>query len=135
MLEAYSVNQTIAADDFIPFNSVSLRKGFDVTLNGVSSIVFNKAGIYELIFDVSGNPGAGEVEIDMLRDGVISPQATINIPVVIPTVSITATKPTYVQVPNNNSQCPYDIPTTISFKNVGVALTDANVHICVRKVK
>ena len=71
MLEAYSINQTIATNGILPFNSVSLKKGKTAVLSGVSSIELNCSGVYEIVLDVGGLPGAaGNIEIVMTKDGV-----------------------------------------------------------------
>lgn len=90
MLEAYSINQTIATNGILPFNSVSLKKGKTAVLSGVSSIELNSSGVYEIVLDVGGLPGAaGDIEIVMTKDGVQQSQSKISIPTVVATESVT----------------------------------------------
>lgn len=78
MLEAYSKNQTVPATTGItPFNSVTLKKGCTAELNGVSSIQLNKCGVYEVIFNaIALATTAGNITVEMTKNGVTQPQAT-----------------------------------------------------------
>ena len=98
MLEAYSNNQTILTNGYLPFTSASLVKGKTATLNGVSTIELNKSGVYEVILNIDALPSAaGNLIINMLKNNVIQQQALINVPSVA-TNGISATVATLVSV-------------------------------------
>lgn len=135
MLEAYSKNKTIATNDILPFDSVSLVKGCTARLNGVSSIELNKKGVYEITLDVSGTPSeAGVLTINLLKDGVVQSQGSINIPLVATTVSVTPSITTLVSVDRDNAGTCSSSPVTIQFSNAGVGLADANTNIVITKI-
>lgn len=135
MLEAYSKNKTIAANDVLTFDSVSLVKGCTAKLNGVSSIELNKKGVYEITLDVIGTPSeSGVVTINMLKDGVVLQQGIINIPLVATTVSISPSNTVLVTVERDYVGTCSSSPTTIQFVNVGVGLTNANLNVVVTKI-
>lgn len=135
MLEAYSNNQTFAADSPVTFNSVSLRKGMTAVLNGASTIELNKCGVYEIILTVSGLPSeAGDVVIQMMKDGVLQPQAIGTVPTALTTTGISTTIATLVVVRDSNSCRCCDSPVTIQFINSGVGLADADARVVVTKI-
>mgnify|MGYP002771451824 FL=1 len=135
MLEAYSINQTIATNGILPFNSVSLKKGKTAVLSGVSSIELNCSGVYEIVLDVGGLPGAaGNIEIVMTKDGVQQSQSMISIPTVVATEGIHGSITTLVQATKNNGTCCCSSPTTIQFLNTGVELTQATINVVVTKL-
>jgi len=121
MLEAYSLNVTVAADTAIPFNNVTLRKGCTAILNGPSTIELNKCGVYAVSVDASS---AAAATIQLYKDGVAQPQA-----------QSTGTSPSFttlVQVPNTNTACPCSSATNIQVKNAADAeatLTDVNIVV------
>lgn len=135
MLEAFSTNQTIPQNGAIPLNSVALSECDGIKLNGVSSIQFYRCGVYAVSFDFEGTPSeGGALQIALKKDGVIQDQSTINLPLVATTVSASGSRKTYVQVPFNKSQCKCSVPTTISFENLGVGLTNADFHVTIERV-
>lgn len=135
MIEAYSKNQSIpATTGIVPFTSVSLKKGQTVELNGVNSIQLNKCGVYEVIFNATALAGtAGNVTIEMTKNGVPQPQATTTITGATTTTAVNVPISTLVQVKDNNSCCCCDAPTILQFLNTGVAIT-ADTNIVVTKV-
>lgn len=135
MLEAYSLNQTILTNSIIPFNATSLVKGDTVNLSGVSSIQLNKCGIYEVVFNMTATATtAGNVVVQMTKNGVIQPQATRTITGTTTTTSTNVPITTLVQVSKNNTDCCCSAPTTIQFINAGVGVVANNVNICVTKI-
>ncbi len=125
MLEAYSLNTTVAAGSAVPFNNVTLKKGNTACLNGVATIELNKCGVYMVEVDASS---ATASTIQLYRDGVALPQA-----------QSTGTSPSFttlVQVPsNNNPDCCCSSPVTLQVKNAGTAsATFTDVNVVVTKV-
>ena len=121
MLEAYSLNVTVPAASAIPFNNVSLEKGCTAKLNGVSTIQFNKCGVYMVAFD--GSLGTATT-VQLYKDGVAQPQAQ--------STGASPSFVTLVQVSENNSNCPCAAPTEVQIRNTGTAaatFTDANVVV------
>lgn len=135
MIEAYAKNQSIpATTGIVPFTSVSLKKGQTVELNGVNSIQLNKCGVYEVIFNATALAGtAGNVTIEMTKNGVTQPQATTTITGATTTTAVNVPISTLVQVKDNNSCCCCDAPTILQFLNTGVAVT-ADTNVVVTKV-
>ena len=135
MLEAYAVNQTFTANSVVPFTSVSLIKGETAVLTGTSSIQLNRAGVYMVTAVFTGTPAAaGAATIQMTKDGVVQPQATITDPTVLTTVGVTLPISTLVQVSESNSCCCCKAPTVLQFVNAGVGLNNAASHVTVTKI-
>lgn len=124
MLEAYSLNQTVASMNAIPFTNVSLKKGCTAELVGTSTIQLNKCGVYMVSVDASS---ATSTTIELYKNGIEQPQA-----------QSTGSSPcftTLVQVTENNSCCPCSSPTTIQVLNVDDAeATYTDVGITVTKI-
>lgn len=135
MIEAYAKNQSIpATTGIVPFTGVSLKKGQTVELNGVNSIQLNKCGVYEVIFNATALAGtAGEITIEMTKNGVTQSQATTTITGATTTTSVNVPITTLVQVKDNNSCCCCDAPTILQFINTGVAIT-ADTNVVVTKI-
>lgn len=121
MLQAYSLNVTVASDTAIPFNNQSIKKGCTAELNGVSTIELNKCGVYMVSCDCSSTASA---TIQLFKDGVALSQA-----------QSTGTAPNFtclVQVDKNNSCCACSSPALLQVINVGDAdatFTDANIVV------
>ena len=119
MLEAYSLNVTVAANSAIPFNNVSIKKGCTAELVSPSTINLNKCGVYMVAVDASSTESE---TIQLYKDGVAQPQA-----------QSTGTSPSFVtlvQVTENNSCCPCSSPTAIQVVSTTAAtLTDANIVV------
>ena len=124
MLNAYSLNTTVAANTAIPFNNITLKKGCTAEFNGVSAIELNKAGVYMIECDASS---AASATIQLFKDGVAQPQAQ--------STGLSPAFTTLVQVPSNNSCACCSSPVTVQVKNAGTAsATFTDVNICVTKV-
>lgn len=135
MLEAYSLNQTIAVNGILPFNSVTLKKGCTAELSGVSSIQLNKCGVYEIAFNMTATAStAGDVIVQMTKNGTIQPQATRTITGATVATSVDVPITTLVQVTENNSNCCCSAPTVVQFINAGVAVTANNINVVVTKI-
>jgi hypothetical protein len=135
MLEAYSLNQTILTNGIIPFNSVALLKGETVQLNGVSTIELNRCGVYEVVFNMTANATtAGNIVVQMTKNGVIQPQATRTITGATTATSANVPITTLVQVAKNNTDCCCSSPTIIQFVNAGVGVLANNINVAVTKL-
>lgn len=125
MLEAYSTDVEVAVDAAVPFNNVTLEKGWTALLVSPGTINLNKCGVYMVSFDGSV---AASTMVQLFKDGIAQPQAQ----------STSATSPTFttlVQVERNNSNCACTSPVTLQVRNVGAAeATFTNANICVTKV-
>lgn len=121
MLEAYSMNVEVDTDTAIPFNGISLNKGYNEILSSPTTIELNTKGVY--LISVDGSL-ATETSIQLFKDGVAQEQA-----------QSTGTNPgfvTLVQVGRNNCGCCCTSPITIQVKNIGSAsatFTDINVVV------
>lgn len=132
MLEVYSKNQTIpATNGLVPFTSQALKKGCTAELTGTNTVQLNKCGVYEIIFEGEYlASAAGNIVIQMLKDGVAQPQAIRTVTGATTTESKSVSISTLVQVKDNNSCNCCDAPTTIQFVNTGVEIVgDSNVVV------
>lgn len=119
MLEAYSLNVAVAANDPIPFNNTALLKGCTAVLPSPSTINLNKCGIYMVEVDASTDTST---TIQLYKDGVAQAQAQ--------STGLTPSFTTLVQVDHNNSNCCCASPTAIQVKSSeAVTFTDANITI------
>lgn len=135
MIEAYSLNTSVLTDGTIPFNAVALKKGCTADLEGVSTIELNKCGVYEVIFNATVTPtAAGTVTIQMLKNGVIQPQATRTLTGVTTTTSANVPIATLVQVSEDNDCRCCTKPTIIQFINAGVGLNINNTNVVITKI-
>lgn len=135
MLEAFSVSKTIPTNGIIPFDSVVLEKGDTAILSGTSSIQLNKCGVYEIVFNMTATATtAGNVIVNMTKDGAIQPQATRTITGATTATSANVPITTLVQVSKNNSNCCCSSPTTIQFINAGVPVLANSTNIVVTKI-
>lgn len=122
MLEVYSKNVTVAENGIIPLTTVALVKGTSTQLLGTSTIQFNKCGIYKVT--VSGSvtgSAAGEIVIQLEKNGVVQPQAVSLATAADATSIIPFSFTTLIQVPDsNNINCPCSTTTTIYLRNAGI---------------
>lgn len=122
MIQAYSLNKAVTADSFVPFDNVTIQKGFTATYASPTTIALNKCGVYMVSVDASA---AAADTLQLYRDGIAVPQA-----------QSTGTSPSFttlVQVEKNNTPCPCTAPVNISVFNT-TATTLANANIVVTKV-
>lgn len=124
MLEAYSLNVTVASDTAIPFNNTTIKKGCTVSHDSPSSFELNKCGVYMVAVDASLEASG---TIQLYKDGVAQSQAQAT--------GGTPSFVTLVQVAENNTCCPCTSPTTIQVVNAGTAdITCTNANISITKV-
>lgn len=106
MLNAYSLNQTVAANSAVPLNSIVIEKGCTANLISPSTINLNKRGVYEVTVDASS---AAATSIALTRDGVIMPNTEM---------TGTATSfTTLVRVSQDNTCCCCSAPVSLQVIN------------------
>lgn len=131
MIQAYSNNISVASEAAVPFNEVSVKKGCSESMQGASTILFEKCGVYKI--DVNASLVAtdeGDITLQLQKDNTLLPQAKITETAADTAGTHALAFTTYVTVPKSNSNCPCVIPTTINLINSGVAVTgDVNIVV------
>lgn len=133
MIQAYSYNEILVPEDIIKFNNVKLRKGCTTTLNGATTFQFNKSGVYEVNFEISG-VSVGEVRLYMTKNGVVEQSTVRTITGTTEALGFSTSITDLVQVPQNNSCRCCDEPTTVKFINAGVNISNADVNVVITKI-
>lgn len=136
MIEAYSTNVAVAANQPVPFNSVSIAKGCSVVQRSAATFLFNECGVYELSFDASGaisGAEAADIVLQLYKNGVPQPQAQAQANSSAATDIENLSFTTLVQVPNDNSNCCCVTPTTVQIMNGAVAVLLNNANITITK--
>lgn len=119
MLEAYSSNLTVVANQAIPFNNLVLKKGCTAELITPTTVQFNKCGVYCVACDVSAGTSS---TITLYKDGVAQPWTSSE--------GVTPHIYTFVVAEKNASDCPCTIPTTIQIlDDTAGTLTNASLKI------
>ena len=136
-LEAYSVNTTVPTNTPVPLNVRTIEKGefANGNNNGTSNIVFNKCGLYKVSVVASAVASeAGNVSIQIYKDGVAIPNAISTVTAADTTNSRTLSIEKLIQVSkNNNPCCCCSSPSTISIVNVGTEATFNPINVVVTK--
>ena len=136
MLEVYSKSVTALANSAIPLNNVALDKGTSTKLQGVSTIEFNKCGVYKVSVSASAVATvAGVITIQLEKNGVIQPQAETSATAADTTTIYPLAFTTLVQVDHNNCNCPCSSPDRISLINAGVGTTYNQIDVVVTRVQ
>ncbi len=134
MLEAYSKSVNISENGSVPFTNTKLVKGCTAELQGESTVVLNKCGVYRVTFNASVTAGtAGAMSFALSKNGIIQSDTEVTETASDTTSSETFGFETFVQVPKSNNNCPCTVPTTISVENTGVAVS-GDVKILIDKV-
>jgi hypothetical protein len=136
MLQVYSLNVPVAGGASIPLNNRFVWKGKTSTLSATSTIQLNKCGVYMVFCNGSVTPAAaGEVGIQMYKNGVAQPQAQSTVTGAADTTAALSFM-TFVQVTENNTCCCCTSPTVLQFNSTGAADTtsDFDINICVTKI-
>ena len=122
MLEIYSENVTVVANEAVPFNNVSLEKGCTAQLSGASNIQLNKCGVYMVSVDASAED---PVTLQLYKNGVAQPQAqsTGDAPAFV----------TLVQVDKNNTCCACSSPVSLQIISADAG-TLTNVNCVITKI-
>lgn len=138
MIEVFSNGVSVASGVAIPLENVSILKGKTVINSGTRTIQFNKGGIYKVDVNATGvstTATTGEITIQLMQNGVLSPAAISSETVANATASHALSFSTLVQVPNDNCNCCCkSMPTIITIMNQGVATTFSNINVVVTKV-
>lgn len=133
MLEAYSTNLALTANQAIPFNNRKIQKGCTAVLSAPATVQLNKCGIYMVSFTMTAtSANAGDITVELYKNGIAQPETIVS-----ESVDAGGTAnlsfDTLVQVTTNNSNCPCASPTLLQVMN-DVAVTDATVDIVVTKI-
>ena len=122
MIEVYSKNVTVPSDTSVPLNNVSIKKTDAVKLSGVSTLQFNKCGVYHIhVNAVAVAQAVGAISIQLSKDGTLIPQAFSAITASDTTLQHPLSFDTLVQVSrNNNPNCMCSSPTDVELMNTGV---------------
>lgn len=136
MLEVYSKNVTVAENASVPLNNTVLIKGTSSQLQGASTIQLNKCGIYQVaVSAVAIGSDAGEISLQMRKDGVLQPQAITAVTAADSTSLNPMSFVTLVQVPQNNCpNCICSAPTTIDFVNTGIETEYSTFDVVVTRI-
>lgn len=134
MLQAYSENIPLTANSPVQFNNILAIKGCSESLQGVSTIILNKCGVYKISVNASITPSAaGLGSIQLYKNGSPIAPAIAEFTAASGTTESVSFE-TYVQVENNNTPCPCSIPTTISLYNGEIVGTANIINIVVDKI-
>lgn len=130
MIEVYTQNAELNANQIIPLSSVSLKKGCTATLDG-NTINLHQNGVYAISVDaVLTSATVGLASIQMNRNGVAVPQAISSGTIGTANDSVALGFETLVRVSN----CPCECETVaLTFENIGVAST-VDINVVVTKV-
>lgn len=135
MIEIYSKNVEVAANAAIPLNVTAINKGDSVTVNGSTTLQFNKCGLYKVSVSASGIASeAGDITIQLYKNGVTQSSALATETAADTTSTHNLSFDTIVQVGGNNTNCPCSSPTLVSIINDGVAATFSIVDVVVTKL-
>lgn len=119
MLEAYSSNITVTANQAIPFNNLVLKKGCTAELITPTTIQFNRCGVYCVACDISTGTSS---TIQLYKDGIAQPQTISE--------GVTPHIYTFVVATENANNCPCTIPTTIQIiDDTAGTLTNASIKV------
>lgn len=132
MIEVYSTNVIVPTLTAIPLENVSLKKGCSVVNTGTRTLQFNKPGIYRV--DVSAvatseTAVTGEIEIQLMINGVLKPGATSAETVASTTAQHAFGFSTLVVVP-----CTCQTPLIAVVQNTGVDAVFDNIDVVVTKI-
>ena len=137
MLQVYSDNLAMAAEQAFPFNNVVVDKGCAETLSAPATIQLNQRGVYLVEVDGYATPDAAtEVTIQLYVNGIAQPQAKST----FMGTAVTATNnfgfKTFVRVLENNCNCNYlASPTILQIMNQETALSDAHINVVITKIR
>ena len=137
MLQVYSDNVTIAAEQVFPFNNVVVDKGCAETLSAPATIQLNQRGVYLVEVDGYATPDATtEVTVQLYVNGVAQPQAKSTFMGTAVTATDTFGFKTFVRVTENNCQCnALTSPTILQVMNLETSLSDAHINVVVTKIR
>lgn len=133
MVQAYSINATVAAGAMFPLSIVAIQKGVTATVNG-NSIQLNRCGVYAVSVDMSLTPSAeGDVVIQLYKDGVAMPQAKAT-GTGATTTAANYSFGTLVQCDRNNTNCCCTSPVTLTLVNDSENSVTGDINVVVTKI-
>jgi hypothetical protein len=113
MVQSFSTNVDVNANEAIPFNTIQTMKGCDVNHTSPTTYEINKCGLYLLLVDATA---ATDFTIEVYVNGV--PQAAT-----VRTGTNASIAHTII-VPNNNCRCNRcSSPTIVQVMNTGAVTT------------
>ena len=136
MIQGYSTNLEVAANQAYPINNITLKKGCSVIQSGPATIQLNQRGIYLVHYDGFATATVGgTISTQLYINGVAQPEAVSE----YEAADVAAAGPlhfeTCVQVSNNNCNCNItSSPTILQFVNNGIAVEDAHINVVVTKL-
>lgn len=122
MLEIYSNNITVIANQAVPFENISVKKGCTATLGGTSTINLNKCGVYCVSVNASAE---ASTTLQMYKNGVAQAQAQ--------STGATPAFTTIVQVAESNGNCACESPVSLQIVSTDAA-TFTNCNCVVTKI-
>lgn len=136
MLQVYSDNLTVAANQAFPFNNIIIDKGCGENLSAPATIQLNKRGIYLIEVDGFATPDAvTDISVQLYVNNVPQPQAISTSSVAAITDVNTFGFKTFVRVLQDNCNCNcFSAPTILQVMNGDTAVSDAHINVCVTKV-
>ena len=134
MLQTYSTNIAVAANAACPFNNTIVDKGCSEKVTGAATIQLNRAGVYLVECDGYCAPTAeGLVTFQLTRNGIAQPQAISSFTGTVGTTDTFGFK-TFIQCPNNNTNCCCTSPTTLQVVTGDVAVEGLHINVCVTRI-
>lgn len=137
MLQVYSDNLSLEANQAFPFNNVVIDKGCAENLSAPATIQLNQRGIYLVEVDGFATPDATtEVTVQLYVNGVAQPQAISSFMGTAITATDTFGFKTFVRVTENNCQCnALTSPTILQVMNLETSISDAHINVVITKIR
>ena len=128
MLEVYSKDVNVASETPIPLNNVAISSCCAAKLVGSNTITLAKPGVSRVVVNaVATASSAGEVSIQLMKNGVLLPQAFSAVTAADTTSLHPLSFETFVKV----GPCPCALPVSIEVINSGVASNFSVVDVLV----
>ena len=114
-----------------PFDTSNCYPTYTVTSSTSDSLVINKPGTYNVMYNVSAIGGAaGDITLAMNVNGVTKYTVSATL---ADAGTVNLTIPLEVYVPCNCASAPNNVPATIQIQNTGIALTGGTSNLIVTK--
>ena len=135
MIQAYSTNISVPANNNIPLNNLKIRKGCNENLAAPATIQLQKRGVYVVSVDAYGSAAApGEISVQLVKNGVPQPSAISQANVAAADSIVTLGFKDLVQVPQDNNACCCTSPTELSFVTGDTDITGLHFNVVVTKL-
>lgn len=137
MLQVYSDNLSLEANQAFPFNNVVIDKGCAENLSAPATVQLNQRGVYLVEVDGFATPDATtEVTVQLYVNGVAQPQAISTFMGTAVTATETFGFKTFVRVTENNCQCNcLSSPTILQVMNTETSISDAHINMVITKIR